>query len=85
MQIWKQKKWLKKRSKLILLTLKLVIIRIDDLQIFLGDTSSALILIEPKDTLQEFHHFLLVLMPHRRTGIDPGYVIATFYSRRGRS
>lgn len=63
-----------------ILTFEFIIIRIDNLQIFLGYTSCTLILIQSKNTFQKFHHFFLIFMPHRRTSIYSSYVIAAFYS-----
>jgi hypothetical protein len=63
-------------------TLELVVIRIDDLEVLLGDSASALVFVEPEDTLEELNHLLLVFVPHGSARVNSGHVVAALY--RGR-
>ena len=74
-----------KTNKKSTLTLKFIVIRIDDFEVLLGDSPGALILVEPENTLQELYHLLLVLVPHGGAGVDPGHVVAALHRRRWRA
>lgn len=57
------------------LTLKLVVVEIDDLEVLLRDATGGLVLIHTEDGLQHLHHLLLVLVPHGGRGVDADDVV----------
>lgn len=69
------------------LTFKLVIVWIENSQIFLSHTSCTLILIHSHNTLQELYHLVLGLVPHCSACVDTRYVVRRlnrgFVGRRG--
>lgn len=52
------------------LTLELVVIKVDNLEVLLGHASGGLVLIHAQDGLEHLYHLLLCLVPHGRRGVD---------------
>lgn len=57
------------------LTLELVVVKVDNLEVFLGDASGRLVLVHSEDRLQHLHDLLFSLVPHSRRGVDADDVV----------